>query len=155
MLSLCCAVPSVGGSGTSWHLDGMLPHLRFGYDETPKLVHRLDKVLHLTLLIHCTALRNGAVLSCAVRCSQECSGVLLLARTRHAASLCAQLFRRSTAGSAGSEQLQKCYWSVSVGCARVAHGRIDAPLVSMQGAGGRTEGVKLARCMGGVWPVWG
>lgn len=32
-----------GGSSTSRHLDGMLEALRFGLNERPKLVHRLDK----------------------------------------------------------------------------------------------------------------
>jgi len=32
-----------GGSGQSRHLDGMLDALRFGADERPRLVHRLDK----------------------------------------------------------------------------------------------------------------
>ena len=32
-----------GGSATHWHLDGMLDALRFGGDERPRLIHRLDK----------------------------------------------------------------------------------------------------------------
>ena len=32
-----------GGSGPSRHVDGKLDALRFGYDERPRLVHRLDK----------------------------------------------------------------------------------------------------------------
>eukprot|EP01118_Nematostelium_gracile_P013712 TRINITY_DN520_c0_g1_i2.p1 TRINITY_DN520_c0_g1~~TRINITY_DN520_c0_g1_i2.p1 ORF type:complete len:395 (+),score=76.01 TRINITY_DN520_c0_g1_i2:78-1262(+) len=47
-----------GGSGISQHVDAMLEHLKFGYPEKPRLVHRLDK---------------------------EASGVLLLARTKESA----------------------------------------------------------------------
>src|SRR5262245_15478665 len=32
-----------GGSGTERHIDGMLDALRFGNEERPRLVHRLDK----------------------------------------------------------------------------------------------------------------
>ena len=44
-----------GGSGTDKHIDGMLDALRFGYDERPRLVHRLDKDTSGLLLIA----RNG------------------------------------------------------------------------------------------------
>ncbi len=55
-----------GGTGLSRHLDGMLDALRFGADERPRLVHRLDR---------------------------ETTGVILLARSRRAARHCAQVFR--------------------------------------------------------------
>lgn len=55
-----------GGSGTERHVDGMLDALRFGYDERPRLVHRLDK---------------------------DTSGLLLIARTGLAARQLAQSFR--------------------------------------------------------------
>jgi 23S rRNA pseudouridine955/2504/2580 synthase len=55
-----------GGSGTERHVDGMLDALRFGYDERPRLVHRLDK---------------------------DTSGLLLLARTGQAAKRLAGSFR--------------------------------------------------------------
>ena len=45
-----------GGSGTSRHVDGMLDALRFGYDERPRLVHRLDKDTSGLLLIARTGL---------------------------------------------------------------------------------------------------
>ena len=59
-----------GGSGIARHLDGMLDALRFGADERPRLVHRLDR---------------------------DTTGVLLLARSRKAAQHCAQLFREGRA----------------------------------------------------------
>jgi 23S rRNA pseudouridine955/2504/2580 synthase len=55
-----------GGSGTERHVDGMLDALRFGYEERPRLVHRLDK---------------------------DTSGLLLIARTGQAAKRLAESFR--------------------------------------------------------------
>jgi len=55
-----------GGSGTERHVDGMLDALRFGYEERPRLVHRLDK---------------------------DTSGLLLVARTGQAAKRLAGSFR--------------------------------------------------------------
>ena len=55
-----------GGSGTTRHVDGLAEALRFGYDEKPRLVHRLDK---------------------------DTSGVLVLARTREAAAGLTKAFR--------------------------------------------------------------
>lgn len=59
-------LPVQGGSGQLRHVDGMGEALRFGYDENPRLVHRLDK---------------------------DTSGVLLLARTRAAAAALTAAFR--------------------------------------------------------------
>ena len=55
-----------GGSGTERHVDGMLDALRFGFEERPRLVHRLDK---------------------------DTSGLLLIARTGQAAKRLAESFR--------------------------------------------------------------
>ena len=55
-----------GGTATERHLDGLLDGLRFGNEERPRLVHRLDK---------------------------ETSGILVLARTAAAAGLFARAFR--------------------------------------------------------------
>ncbi|THH34469.1 RluA family pseudouridine synthase [Aliishimia ponticola] len=63
-------LPVQGGSGQTRHVDGMGEALRFGMDENPRLVHRLDK---------------------------DTSGVLLLARTRQAAqALTAAIRHRKT-----------------------------------------------------------
>jgi len=56
-----------GGSNTTRHLDGVLELLKLGADETPRLVHRLDK---------------------------DTSGVLVLGRTRQAAQWLTHAFRR-------------------------------------------------------------
>jgi 23S rRNA pseudouridine955/2504/2580 synthase len=45
-----------GGTGTARHIDGMLDGLRFGSEERPRLVHRLDKDTSGLLLIARTAL---------------------------------------------------------------------------------------------------
>jgi 23S rRNA pseudouridine955/2504/2580 synthase len=55
-----------GGSGTERHVDGMLDGLRFGFEERPRLVHRLDK---------------------------DTSGLLLIARTGQAAKRLSESFR--------------------------------------------------------------
>ena len=51
-------LPTQGGSGQTRHVDGLAEALKFGFEDKPRLVHRLDK---------------------------DTSGVLLLARTRLAA----------------------------------------------------------------------
>jgi 23S rRNA pseudouridine955/2504/2580 synthase len=59
-------LPVQGGSKTTRHVDGLAEALRFGLEEKPRLVHRLDK---------------------------DTSGVLLLARTREAAKGLTAAFR--------------------------------------------------------------
>lgn len=59
-------LPVQGGPGIARHVDGMLDALRFGSDERPRLVHRLDR---------------------------DTTGVLVLARTPAAASALARAFR--------------------------------------------------------------
>jgi 23S rRNA pseudouridine955/2504/2580 synthase len=58
-----------GGTATERHLDGMLDALRFGNDERPRLVHRLDK---------------------------ETSGILVIARNASAAAFLTRAFREKT-----------------------------------------------------------
>jgi len=59
-------LPTQGGSKQTRHVDGLAEALRFGLDEKPRLVHRLDK---------------------------DTSGVLLLARTRKVAGALTAAFR--------------------------------------------------------------
>ncbi len=59
-------LPVQGGTGQSRHVDALAEALRFGADEPPRLVHRLDK---------------------------DTSGVLLMARTRAAARVLTRAFR--------------------------------------------------------------
>lgn len=58
-----------GGTNTERHIDGMLEALKFGYEEKPKLVHRIDK---------------------------DTSGILILARTRKTADVLTKAFREHT-----------------------------------------------------------
>ena len=58
-----------GGTDTTRHVDGLLDGLRFGSDERPRLVHRLDK---------------------------DTSGVLLIARSAAAAAFFTRAFREKT-----------------------------------------------------------
>jgi 23S rRNA pseudouridine955/2504/2580 synthase len=63
-------LPSQGGSGQGErHVDGLTPHLTFGYKDRPVLVHRLDK---------------------------DTSGILLLARTPRVARRLTEAFRERT-----------------------------------------------------------
>ena len=59
-------LPSQGGSKQTRHVDGLAEALKFGFDEKPRLVHRLDK---------------------------DTSGVLLMARTREMAAALTKAFR--------------------------------------------------------------
>ena len=59
-------LPTQGGSKQTRHVDGLAEALSFGYEEKPRLVHRLDK---------------------------DTSGVLLLARTRAVAGALTEAFR--------------------------------------------------------------
>ena len=89
-----------GGSKTLRHLDAMLDALRFGSDERPRLVHRLDK---------------------------DTSGVLVLARTVHAATALTRAFRDRSA--------RKIYWALSVGVPNPTTGTVDLGLAKGGGAG--------------------
>jgi 23S rRNA pseudouridine955/2504/2580 synthase len=90
-----------GGTGTSRHLDGLLDALRFDAKERPRLVHRLDK---------------------------DTSGVLVLARSAHAAAWIGELFR--------SKATRKVYWAITVGAPKPRDGKIDQPLAKQAGPGG-------------------
>jgi len=81
-----------GGSGMTRHIDGMLESLT-DRGVKPRLVHRIDR---------------------------ETSGVLLVARTRAAASTLARTFR--------SRSARKIYWALVYGVPRPAQGRISTYL---------------------------
>ncbi len=100
-----------GGPGIIKNLDAMLDALRFGSEDRPRLVHRLDK---------------------------DTSGVLLLARTPHAAAKLAESFR--------GREMQKTYWAVVVGEPTPPEGRIDLALAKQGGPRGeRVVAVEEAR----------
>jgi 23S rRNA pseudouridine955/2504/2580 synthase len=101
-------LPVQGGPGIKRHVDGMLDALRFGSEERPRLVHRLDR---------------------------DTSGLLLLARTPGAAAKLAAAFR--------GRNIQKTYWSVTVGCPDPAAGKIDRPVARLTGGGRERSAVAV------------
>ncbi len=101
-------LPVQGGSGQTRHVDGLGEALRFGLEESPRLVHRLDK---------------------------DTSGLLLLARTREAASAMTASFRHRAT--------RKVYWALVAGVPTPYLGEIKAGLVKAPGHGARGEGEKM------------
>ena len=101
-------LPVQGGSKQTRHVDGLSEALRFDYDEKPRLVHRLDK---------------------------DTSGLLLLARTRDAASKLTGAFR--------SRETRKIYWALVAGVPQPYMGTIKFGLVKAPGHGSGGEGEKM------------
>lgn len=97
-----------GGSGLTTHVDAMLEALRDTKDQKPRLVHRLDR---------------------------ETTGVLVVARTRLAASKLAASFR--------ARQTRKIYWALVKGVPRPPQGRVSTWLAKDGGPTG--EKMKVAR----------
>ncbi|MBS9476644.1 RluA family pseudouridine synthase [Ancylobacter radicis] len=95
-----------GGSGTYRHVDGMLESLRGDDGQKPRLVHRIDK---------------------------DTSGILLVAKSRLAASTLAKTFR--------SRSARKVYWALVPGVPRPAQGRISTYLAKDEAA----ERMRVAR----------
>jgi 23S rRNA pseudouridine955/2504/2580 synthase len=98
-----------GGTGTKKHIDGMLEGMadRFG-GERPRLVHRLDR---------------------------DTTGVLLVAKTREAASRLGRTFQSRSAA--------KTYWALVKGVPKPPQGKIEAALVKASGPDG--DKVRKAR----------
>ena len=101
-------LPVQGGSKLTRHVDGLGPALRFGLDENPRLVHRLDK---------------------------DTSGVLILGRTRAAASALTEAFRHRAT--------RKIYWAAVAGVPLPKAGVIKFGLVKAPGHGKGGEGEKM------------
>lgn len=93
-----------GGSGTVRHVDGILEAYRDKSGQKPRLVHRLDK---------------------------DTAGVLLIAKTRLAASTLAKTFR--------SRSARKIYWALVAGVPKPKQGRISSYLAK----GGGPDGEKM------------
>ena len=101
-------LPTQGGSKQTRHVDGLAEALRFGLEDKPRLVHRLDK---------------------------DTSGVLLLARTRAAASALTEAFRH--------RDTRKIYWAAVAGSPMPKMGTIRFGLVKAPGHGKGGEGEKM------------
>jgi len=91
-----------GGSKTPHHIDGLLDDLVFDAAERPRLVHRLDR---------------------------DTSGVLLLGRSRKAASFLTKMF--------AERRTRKLYWALTHGVPRPEQGDINLPLVKRAAADGQ------------------
>jgi 23S rRNA pseudouridine955/2504/2580 synthase len=97
-----------GGSGLTRHIDGMLESMLDSKGQKPRLVHRLDR---------------------------DTTGVLVVARTRLAATKLTAAFRaRST---------RKVYWALVKGVPKPAQGRISTFLA--KGSGPDGERMRIAR----------
>lgn len=101
-------LPVQGGSGQKRHIDGLSEALKFGNEDAPRLVHRLDK---------------------------DTSGVLLMARSRIAASKLTEAFRH--------RNTRKIYWAAVAGVPTPALGVIKYGLVKAGGHGKSGEGEKM------------
>ncbi|WP_029355747.1 RluA family pseudouridine synthase [Bosea sp. 117] len=95
-----------GGSGTYRHIDGLMESLRTEDGQKPRLVHRIDK---------------------------DTSGILLIAKSRLAASTLAKTFR--------SRAARKIYWALVPGVPKPRQGRISTYLAKDEGA----ERMRVAR----------
>ncbi len=90
-----------GGTGTTRHIDGMLAAMAERFGERPRLVHRLDR---------------------------DTTGVLLIAKTRLAASTLGRVFQTRSAA--------KTYWALVKGVPKPNQGKIEAALVKAAGPDG-------------------
>ncbi|MEQ1901550.1 MAG: RluA family pseudouridine synthase [Devosia sp.] len=88
---------SQGGSGTKRHMDGLLKSLPNKSGEAPRLVHRLDR---------------------------DTSGVLVVAKTRAAASYLGKVFQ--------SRSARKIYWAIVYGNPKPSQGSISCFLAKEQ-----------------------
>jgi 23S rRNA pseudouridine955/2504/2580 synthase len=90
-----------GGSGTRRHIDGILAGMADRFGDRPRLVHRLDR---------------------------DTTGVLLVAKSRHAASKLGRIFQTRSAA--------KTYWALVKGVPRPPQGKVEAALVKAAGPDG-------------------
>ncbi|HRO12432.1 RluA family pseudouridine synthase [Amaricoccus sp.] len=102
-------LPVQGGSGQGHrHVDALADALRFGRPDKPRLVHRLDR---------------------------DTSGLLLLARTPHAAAGLARAFQ--------ARATRKIYWAAVAGAPSPRAGTVRFGLVKAPGHGAGGEGEKM------------
>jgi len=95
-----------GGSKTTKHLDGMLDGLRFGSDERPRLVHRLDRDTSGVIIVARTA-KSAAVLakSFQMRDMKKIYWALVMGHPEHpAGTISAALAKKLSA--AGRERME-------------------------------------------------
>ncbi|GLJ15558.1 hypothetical protein SUGI_0255570 [Cryptomeria japonica] len=118
-------LPVQGGTGIHKSLDALAAAaLKYDYMEPPRLVHRLDK---------------------------ECSGILVMGRTRESAKLLHTLFREKTNTTSLSDNLdssgrniKRRYWALVIGILKQKQGRIVAPLKKVILDDGKSERILIA-----------
>jgi 23S rRNA pseudouridine955/2504/2580 synthase len=103
-----------GGTKTRRHIDGLLSGMEDRFGGRPRLVHRLDR---------------------------DTSGVLLVAKTRDAASRYGKLFQ--------TRSVQKIYWALVKGIPKPPQGKVDAALVKA----GSPEGDRVRKARPGEQEV--
>ncbi|PKI58653.1 hypothetical protein CRG98_020979 [Punica granatum] len=101
-------MPVQGGTGIRRSLDELaVSCLKYNYPEPPRLVHRLDR---------------------------DCSGILLMGRTRTSGAFLHSIFREKTIGASSDDIkrrkriLQRKYWALVIGSPRRPRGLISVPL---------------------------
>ncbi|CAN4107757.1 unnamed protein product [Withania somnifera] len=116
-------MPVQGGIGIKRSLDELAAkYMRYEYSEAPRLVHRLDR---------------------------DCSGLLVMGRTRLSASALHSIFREKTFGTQKEDLeskkrvLQKKYWALVIGCPRRSGGIISVPLGKMVLDNGKSERITI------------
>ena len=94
-----------GGSKTTRHLDGMLEGLRFGSDERPRLVHRLDRDTSGVIIVARTP-KSAAVLakSFQMRDMKKIYWALVMGYPEHPAGTISAALAKS--GGAGRERME-------------------------------------------------
>lgn len=97
-----------GGTGTKRHIDGLLQGMADRFGDRPRLVHRLDR---------------------------DTTGILLVAKTRQAASRLGRVFQSRSAA--------KTYWALIKGVPKPPQGKVEVPLVKASGPDG--DKVRRAR----------
>ena len=90
-----------GGTGTRRHIDGMLAGMVDRFGDRPRLVHRLDR---------------------------DTTGILLVAKHRHAAAKLGRTFQTRSAA--------KTYWALIKGVPKPPQGKVEAALVKASGLDG-------------------
>lgn len=101
-------MPVQGGINIKRSLDAVAAQsLNYDYSQPPRLVHRLDR---------------------------DCSGILVMGRTKTTTVLLHSIFREKTSRASNEENdpekriLQRRYWALVLGCPRRSGGVVNAPL---------------------------
>ncbi|CAI9104577.1 OLC1v1003280C1 [Oldenlandia corymbosa var. corymbosa] len=116
-------MPVQGGIGINRGLDELAAkYLRFNNSESPRLVHRLDR---------------------------DCSGILVMGRSKLSTAALHSIFREKTLEAAEhdpdcrSQIIQKTYWALVVGSPRYPKGLISKPLGKVLIDNGRSDRITV------------